>query len=70
MVLNSFRELRHPYNSLKEVLESQYLRRNLCHLPRGSMVPLLNDGIWLVVRGLVKIGAVTFHGDELLLDII
>ena len=70
MVLNSFRELRQPYNSLKEVLESQYLRRNLCHLPRGSMVPLLNDGIWLVVRGLVKIGAVTFHGDELLLDII
>ena len=70
MVLNSSRELRQPYNSLKEVLESQYRRRDLCHLTRGSMVPLLNDGMWLVVRGFVKIGAVTFEGDELLLDII
>ena len=32
-------------------------------------MPLLKDHIWLVVRGMVKLGAITVHGDELLLGL-
>jgi CRP-like cAMP-binding protein len=32
-------------------------------------VPLLRNNVWLVVRGMVKLGAITIHGDELLLGL-
>ena len=32
-------------------------------------MPLLRHTIWLVVRGMVKLGAVSIHGDELLLGL-
>jgi CRP-like cAMP-binding protein len=56
-------------DGLREVLESSYQKRNLVHLSTGSSVPLLKNTIWLVVRGMVKLGAVSIHGDELLLGL-
>ncbi|MFM9046272.1 MAG: Crp/Fnr family transcriptional regulator [Cyanobium sp.] len=35
----------------------------------GSSVPLLRDHVWLVIRGMVKLGCITIHGDELLLGL-
>lgn len=56
-------------DGLREVLESSYQKRNLVHLSTGSSVPLLKNTIWLVVRGMVKLGAISIHGDELLLGL-
>ncbi|MCP9848525.1 Crp/Fnr family transcriptional regulator [Cyanobium sp. Morenito 9A2] len=56
-------------DGLREVFESSYQKRNLVHLTTGSSVPLLKNTIWLVVRGMVKLGAVSIHGDELLLGL-
>lgn len=56
-------------DGLREILESSYQKRNLVHLTPGSSVPLLKNTIWLVVRGMVKLGAVSIHGDELLLGL-
>ena len=53
----------------RELLENNYQKRNLVHLTAGSVVPLLKNSIWLVVRGMVKLGAVSVHGDELLLGL-
>ncbi|MFM9088928.1 MAG: Crp/Fnr family transcriptional regulator [Cyanobium sp.] len=35
----------------------------------GSSIPLLRHHLWLVVRGMVKLGCVTVHGDEVLLGL-
>ena len=51
------------------MLETNYQKRNLVHVTGGSVVPLLKNSIWLVVRGMVKLGAVYLHGDELLLGL-
>lgn len=56
-------------DGLRELLESSYQKRHLVHLSTGSSVPLLKNTIWLVVRGMVKLGAVSIHGDELLLGL-
>ena len=53
----------------RELLENSFQKRNLVHLSAGSVVPLLKNSIWLVVRGMVKLGAVSVHGDELLLGL-
>lgn len=53
----------------RSLLETTYRRRSLVHLVAGSSVPLLRDQLWLVVRGMVKLGALTIHGDELLLGL-
>jgi CRP-like cAMP-binding protein len=53
----------------REVLEASYRKRNLVHLAAGSSVPLLRDHLWFVVRGMVKLGALTIHGDELMLGL-
>ena len=50
-------------------LETSFRRRNLVHLAAGSQVPLLRHSIWLVVRGMVKLGSLTIHGDDLLLGL-
>ncbi|CAK6696469.1 Crp/Fnr family transcriptional regulator [Synechococcus sp. CCY9201] len=56
-------------DGFRAVLEECYQKRSLVHLAAGSSVPLLRHTIWLVVRGMVKLGAVSIHGDELLLGL-
>ena len=56
-------------DSVRELLEASYEKRSLVHLAAGSQVPLLKRSIWLVVRGMVKLNAITIHGDELLLGL-
>lgn len=56
-------------DGFREVLEASYRKRNLVHLSAGSSVPLLRDHLWFVVRGMVKLGALTIHGDELMLGL-
>jgi CRP-like cAMP-binding protein len=53
----------------RDGLEASFQRRSLVHLAAGSTVPLLRNHLWLVVRGMVKLGALTIHGDELLLGL-
>lgn len=56
-------------DAFRQLLETNYQRRSLIHLAAGSQVPLLRNNVWLVVRGMVKLGAITIHGDELLLGL-
>ena len=69
MVAIPSRELSPRRDGFRELLESNYRKRNLMHITAGSVVPLLKNSIWLVVRGMVKLGAVSIHGDELLLGL-
>ncbi len=55
--------------AFREFLEASYRKRTLVHLAAGSQVPMLRNSIWLVVRGMVKLGAITIHGDDLLLGL-
>lgn len=63
--------LREASNSdrFRELLETSYQRTSLVQMGPGSSVPLLRHHIWLVVRGMVKLGCVTIHGDEVLLGL-
>ncbi|RPF84851.1 Crp/Fnr family transcriptional regulator [Synechococcus sp. CC9616] len=70
MVALPSREHSDRRDGFRDLLESNYQRRNLVHLTAGSVVPLLRNNIWLVVRGMVKLGAVSVHGDELLLGLV
>lgn len=56
-------------DAFRQLLELNYRKRSLVHLEAGSQVPLLRQSIWLVVRGMVKLGAITIHGDDLLLGL-
>lgn len=56
-------------DAFRQLLESSFQRRSLIHMAAGSQVPLLRNTVWLVVRGMVKLGAITVHGDELLLGL-
>jgi CRP-like cAMP-binding protein len=56
-------------DAFREFLETSFRKRNLVQLAAGSQVPLLRHSIWLVVRGMVKLGALTIHGDDLLLGL-
>lgn len=69
MVAIPFRELPSRRHELRALLEENYQNRNLVHLKSGSVVPLLKNSIWLVARGMVKLGAVSIHGDEMLLGL-
>lgn len=53
----------------REFLETSYQRTSLVQMPQGSSVPLLRQHVWLVIRGMVKLGCVTIHGDEVLLGL-
>ena len=53
----------------RQVLETSYSKRSLVSLAPGSTVPMLRHQIWLVVRGMVKLGALTFQGDDLVLGL-
>ncbi len=56
-------------DGFREVLEASYQKHSLVHMAAGSTVPLLKNNVWLVVRGMVKLGAITIHGDDLLLGL-
>ena len=45
-------------------------KRNQVQLAAGSVVPLLRNSLWVVLNGMVKLGAVTEQGDELLLGLV
>ena len=68
MVFTPARESSHT-PSFVELLEASYEKRSLVHLPAGSRVPLLKKSVWLVVRGMVKLSAISVQGDELLLGL-
>ncbi len=53
----------------RALLEASYEKRNLMHLAAGSTVPMLRKSVWLVVRGMVKLTALSIHGDEMLLGL-
>lgn len=57
-------------NGVRDRLESNYRNRSLVHLPAGTSVPLLRQHVWLVIRGMVKLGAVTEQGEPLLLALV
>lgn len=57
-------------DNIRELLECTYQRTSLVQMGQGSSVPLLRHHIWLVVRGMVKLGCVTFHGDDVLLGLV
>lgn len=56
-------------DDFRELLEASYRQNALVHLTAGSRVPLLKHNFWLVVRGMVRLGAITIHGDETLLGL-
>jgi CRP-like cAMP-binding protein len=56
-------------DGFRDLLETSYQKRSLVHVSAGSGVPLLRDHIWLVVRGMVKLTALTVHGDEMVLGL-
>jgi CRP-like cAMP-binding protein len=56
-------------DSFRELLEYNYQRTSLVQMTSGSSIPLLRNHLWLVVRGIVKLGCVTIHGDEVLLGL-
>ncbi len=68
MVSSPFRDAGRS-DGIRDCLETSYRHRNLLHIGAGSSVPLLKNSIWLVVRGMVKLEAVTIHGDPLLLGL-
>ncbi|MFM7514917.1 MAG: Crp/Fnr family transcriptional regulator [Cyanobium sp.] len=53
----------------RALIEASYEKRNLMHLTAGSTVPLLRRSVWLVVRGMVKLSALSINGDEMLLGL-
>ena len=56
-------------DSFRDLLETSYEKLSLVHLSAGSVVPLLRKNVWLVVRGMVKLSAISMQGDELLLGL-
>ena len=56
-------------DGFRELLETSYQKRSLVHVSAGSGIPLLRDHVWLVVRGMVKLTALTIHGDEMVLGL-
>ncbi len=53
----------------RQQLESTFNRQSVVHLKAGSAIPLLRKSLWLVVRGMVKLGSVSIHGEEILLGL-
>ena len=58
------------FEGFREHLEASYQNSNLIHLGAGSSVPLLRNNVWVVVRGMVKLSAISLQGDELLLGLV
>ncbi|MEB3199983.1 MAG: Crp/Fnr family transcriptional regulator [Synechococcaceae cyanobacterium] len=56
-------------DDIRALLEACYRQHALVQLAAGSSVPLLKNNVWLVTRGMVRLGAITIHGDETLLGL-
>ncbi len=56
-------------DAVRQGLENSFQKRHLVHLSSGSTVPLHKACLWVVVRGMVRLGALTVHGDELMLGL-
>jgi CRP-like cAMP-binding protein len=56
-------------DSFRDLLETSFEKRSLVHLSAGSSVPLLKRSVWMVIRGMVKLSAISLQGDELLLGL-
>ena len=59
----------HSSDAFRRGLETNFQKRHLVHLSSGSTVPLHKSCLWIVVRGMVRLGALTVHGDELMLGL-
>ena len=59
----------HSSDSFRQMLETNFQKRHLVHLSSGRTVPLHNSCLWIVVRGMVRLGALTEQGDELMLGL-
>ena len=57
-------------DAFRSYLEASYHKPGIIHLAAGSQVPMLRQSLWLVVRGMVKLGAISIHGDEMLLGLV
>lgn len=57
------------YRDFRAILEENYKRSSIIRISVGSSVPLIKDHLWLVIRGIVRLGSITIHGDELLLGL-
>ena len=58
----------HSSDAFRRRLETNFQKR-LVHLSSGSTVPLHKSCLWIVVRGMVRLGALTVHVDELMLGL-
>ena len=53
----------------RNLLERTFSQRSVIHMKSGTTIPLIRKSLWIVVRGLVKLGSVTEHGDDILLGL-
>ena len=44
-------------SNFRVLLELNYQNKSVVHLTAGSVLPLLKQSVWVVVRGQVKLGA-------------
>ena len=70
MLATSSSDLSSTALGFKEFLEGSHQKNNVVHVTSGSLIPLLKNSVWFVVRGMVKLGAVSVHGDELVLGLV
>ncbi|MGA7953418.1 MAG: Crp/Fnr family transcriptional regulator [Gloeobacterales cyanobacterium] len=53
-----------------QVLEEIYQERNLLHYAAKQKIPLQEDDVWIVYRGVVQIQALHYSGDESILGML
>ena len=51
-------------------LENNYKRRNTLYFVTGSIIPLLPDHVWIVVRGIIKLSCLNEQGEDTLLGVL
>lgn len=59
-----------PLAPIQEVLEALYQTRGLKTFRRGQFIPLYENDIWLVYRGVVQLSTLYPNGDEAILGLI
>ncbi len=59
-----------PFAPIQEVFEALYQRRGLKTFRRGQSIPLYEQDIWLVYRGVVQLSTLYPNGDEAILSLI
>ena len=58
---------RKGFDGLRKILRTSSARKNIVHISKGNSIPWLKGKIWIVVKGLIQLRAVTFEGNELIL---